>query len=44
MNQYPFEAAQVFVVDPNNLVLFARRLAGGADPNLKGTHTQASLR
>jgi methyl-accepting chemotaxis protein len=37
MNQYPFEAAQVFVVDPNNVLIFARRLSGGADPNLKGT-------
>jgi methyl-accepting chemotaxis protein len=37
VNQYPFDSAQVFVVDPNNIVLFARRLTGGADPALKGS-------
>jgi methyl-accepting chemotaxis protein len=37
MNQYPFDVAQVFVVDTRNLVLYGRRPSGGADPNLKGT-------
>src|SRR5271167_4930169 len=37
IGQYPFEAAEVYVVNPNNVVLVWRKLTGGSDPNPRNT-------